>query len=251
MQERYYIDKVGVSVTNLKDSVEKIINHIESSCSTEYVCVTNVRATYIGNHDQEYCNILNNSLLTVPDGKPVEWYAHIAGYKVVKKTSGNDLFEAVCQLSQNKGYTHYFIGSTQEVINTMVHNVKIKYPKINIVNAVSPPFLPVDKLVTDELVKDINNKKPNFIWVGLGAPKQERFISLIKDKISSSLLIGIGLVFDYQAGTVSRAPKWMQNRGLEWVYIWIQQPQKIIRSIPYFLSYPKNIINLLFKKYFK
>lgn len=248
MFNRFYIKNVGISVTNIDDSVKKIMDCIESLNITEYVCVTNVRATYIGNNDSEYCDILNNSFLTVPDGKPLEWYAHIAGYKTVRKTSGNDLFEYICKVSEKKSYTHYFYGSTQEVINNMINNITQKYPAIKIVGAVAPPYLPVEELITNELIDDINEKKPQFVWVGLGAPKQERFISILKNKIYASVLIGVGLVFDYQAGTVSRAPKWMQNYGLEGVYRCLQQSSRVNAKS---LLMVYSIIPIIIKEYLK
>ncbi len=99
MNNRFHIENVSISITDLDDTVQKILTKAKSK-SPGYICVTNVRALYIGNHDKEYCRILNNSFLTVPDGKPLEWFAHVAGFKNVRKTSGPDLFERICQLSE-------------------------------------------------------------------------------------------------------------------------------------------------------
>ena len=237
MNKRYYIKNVGISITDLNSCVGVIGEYIDCSEETGYVCVTNVRATYIGNNDEEYCSILNNSLLTVPDGKPLEWFARLIGIKKVNKTSGNDLFEAICKISEKKGYRHYFLGSSPEVINLMTKKVKEKYPKLEIVGSLSPPYGSEKELINDRLINDINLADPHILWIGLGAPKQERFINLIKDKVNVSILIGVGLVFEYQAGTVNRAPLWICNIGLEWMYIWFQQPRKILRSIPYFIDF--------------
>lgn len=247
MEKRYYIENVGISVTNLNFSVKKICDNINSGRKSNYVCVTNVRAVYYGNHDDEYCRILNESLLTVPDGKPLEWYARIMGIKEVEKTSGNDLFDAVCKESEVKGYSHFFLGSTPKVIELMKDRISEKYPRLNVVGFVSPPYGSASELLEDRLLSDINALKPDIIWIGLGAPKQERFIDLIKNKVDVSVLIGVGLVFEYQAGTVSRAPLWMCDAGLEWLYIWFQQPKKIMRSYPYFVYF----LSLLLSKRFK
>jgi N-acetylglucosaminyldiphosphoundecaprenol N-acetyl-beta-D-mannosaminyltransferase len=234
MTDRYYINHVGVSITDLPKTIKSIQEHIEKGSTTEYICVTNVRAAYIGNHDSNYCKILNNSFLTIPDGKPLEWFAHFAGFDNVKKTSGPDLFKAICEVSRDKGYSHYFYGSSPDVINKMTSNLKNKYPGIKILGSVSPPFKSAHELVTDELINDINKENPTFLWVGLGAPKQEIFIDIIRKKIKKSILIGIGLVFEYEAGTVYRSPQWVSDMGFEWLYIWFQQPKKIIRSYKYF-----------------
>jgi N-acetylglucosaminyldiphosphoundecaprenol N-acetyl-beta-D-mannosaminyltransferase len=246
MNERFNIENVGISITNLEQAVDDIIKKAECS-EPAYVCVTNVRALYIGNHDTDYCRILNNSYLTVPDGKPLEWYAHVTGLKNVKKTSGPDLFERICQLSESKEFTHFFYGSTPQIVTKMKENVLKKYPKLKIICAISPPFGSAQELANNEIIQQINTLKPTFVWIGLGAPKQEIFMDLIVNQIQSSLLIGIGLVFEYQAGTVIRAPKWMQNYGLEWLYRHIQQPKHINRK-----NYHRNfsIILLIIKAFF-
>ena len=237
MNNRFKIENVEISLTNLDNAVESIVKKAESKTSG-YVCVTNVRATYIGNHDPEYRRILNNSFLTVPDGKPIEWYAQLSGLKQVEKSSGPDLFNRICQLSNRKGYTHFFYGSTPEVISKMQKNLLLKFPALNIVGAISPPFKPVEELANNDIVEIINHLKPTFVWIGLGAPKQERFMDLIISRIENSILIGVGLVFDYQAGTVRRAPVWMQKNGLEWMYRVIQQPlysRRSFKAFTYFI----------------
>ena len=251
MDNRFYINNVGISVTNINNSVQIIQKYIESGSNTNYICVTNSRAAYIAIHENRYCEILNNSLLTLPDGKPIEWIGHLMGYKDVCQITGNDIFEAMCKLSKNNKYTHYFIGSTISVLNKMIINLKIKYPYLDIVGVVSPPIQSAKELVTNELIDDINKIKPTFIWIGLGAPKQEEFIDIIKSKINSSILVGIGLVFEYQAETIKRAPKQFRQIGFEWLYIWFQQPKKIIRGYKYYPYFIQLLIVLIIKKYIK
>lgn len=243
MDQRYKIDKVKLSITNVDEAAGLIIKEAKNKRPV-YVCVTNVRTTYIGNHNEQYREILNNSFLTLPDGKPLEWYARAAKINRAKKTSGPDLFENICRKTENTGLTHFLFGSTPEVIKKMQVNIKRKYPNLKIVGAVSPPFKPVEELATDEIVEQVNRLKPSFFWVGLGAPKQEQFIHLIKDRIKSSIMIGVGLVFEYQAGTVKRAPKWMQKNGFEWLYRHVQQPKMIN-----YKNYVRNfsILPLIFK----
>lgn len=233
MDNRFSIEKLRISNTNLDDAIRIIKQRILDEKSG-YVCITNVRATYIANRDPNYCRIQNNSFLTVPDGKPLEWYARIIGLKNVRKTSGPDLFNRICQISEENNFTHFFYGSTPEVIEKIQINLKDKFPKLIILGAVSPPFRPLEELVNERIIEQINTLKPTFVWVGLGAPKQEIFIDLIINRIQSSILIGIGLVFDYEAGTVKRAPKWMQNYGLEWLFRFMQQPRYSMRSLKAF-----------------
>lgn len=246
MDRRFNIEKVKISIIHLEEAVLRIMDRAKSRIPG-YVCVTNVRATYIGNRDPKYCSILNQSFLTVPDGKPIEWYAKISGFKDVKKTSGPDLFNRICDETENTSFTHFFFGSSMDILEKMLANIKNKWPGLKIAGAISPPFKPVEELATDEIIKTINHHKPNFVWVGLGAPKQEFFMKLIMDRIENSILIGIGLVFDYEAGSVKRAPLWMQKSGLEWTYRLTQQPQNIKRAkAPFFWIIIKILKQLFF-----
>jgi N-acetylglucosaminyldiphosphoundecaprenol N-acetyl-beta-D-mannosaminyltransferase len=228
--ERYKIGKIAISKTNLEKALETIDEAIGKN-KTGYICVTNSRTTYLANYDSIYCHIQNNSLLTVPDGIPLVWIAHNFGHKEVERVSGPDLLYAILQNSVNKGYSHYFYGSTPETISKINNNLKQKYPGLAIKDAVSPPFQPLEAFDMEELAKELNGLKPTFFWCGLGAPKQERFIAALQPRLEKTICIGVGLAFEYLAGTIKRAPRWMQLSGLEWFYRLIQQPNNIRRAI--------------------
>lgn len=228
--ERYNIGKVAISVTSLPRTLFVIDNAFKEN-NLGYICVTNARTSYLANHDKQYCVIQNNSLLTVPDGTPLVWIAHNFGLKHVDKVSGKDLMDALFAVSAEKGYSHYFFGSTSSTIAQLTNNLRQRYPGIEIKGAVSPPFQPVEAYNIDELVAEINKVKPAFFWCGLGAPKQELLIAKLQPRLDNTICIGVGLAFEYLAGTVKRAPGWMQKYGLEWLYRLSQQPRNIKRAI--------------------
>ena len=223
--ERYSIGLFKVSKTNLSGVLTKISDSLLKG-KHGYICVSNARVAYQSNHDPEYCAIQNNSLLTVPDGKPLVWIAHNMGYKYVGQVAGNELFHALLGESAKHGYTHYFYGSTPSTIEKMKQRAAVEYPKARIVGAVSPPFQPIEAYDIDSLADDINRLSPTFFWVGLGAPKQERLMALLQPKSKNTICIGVGLVFEYYAGTVKRAPKWARKIGLEWLARSLQQPKR-------------------------
>lgn len=227
---RFKIGNIGISETNIRDSVFYICSSISRN-TFGYICVTNARTVYFANHDKEYCQIQNNSLLTVPDGAPLVWIAHNKGHKDVGKVSGKDLMDALFAVSAENGYSHYFFGSTPYTIEHLTSNIQKQYPGIDIKGAISPPFQPLEEFDIDKLAKELNQLRPTFFWCGLGAPKQERFIALLQPKLTSTICIGVGLAFEYISGTVKRAPGWMQYNGLEWLYRLIQQPKNIRRAI--------------------
>jgi N-acetylglucosaminyldiphosphoundecaprenol N-acetyl-beta-D-mannosaminyltransferase len=196
-----------------------------------YICVTNARTVHLANHNLEYCHIQNNSLLTVPDGAPLVWIARNKGFKDVGKVSGKDLMDAVFAVSAEKGYSHYFFGSTPYTIEQLTTNLQKQYSGIEIKGAVSPPFQPIEEFDIESLAKEINQLQPAFFWCGLGAPKQEQLNALLQPKLESTICVGVGLAFEYIAGTVKRAPKWMQRTGMEWLFRLLQQPKNIRRAI--------------------
>jgi len=228
--KRFNIQNIAISDTNIPHALSVIEKAVAKNIPG-YICVTNARTTHLANHNEEYCHIQNNSLLTVPDGAPLVWIAHNKGFKEVGKVSGKDLMDALFAVSAEKGYSHYFFGSTPYTIEKLKGNLVKQYPGINIKGAVSPPFQPIEDFDIEGLAKELNQLQPTFFWCGLGAPKQERLNALLQPKLKSTICVGVGLAFEYIAGTVKRAPKWMQKTGLEWLYRLMQQPKNIRRAI--------------------
>lgn len=244
--ERYNIGLFKISKVNLSKALSYIYDSIIHN-QLGYICVSNARVAYQSNYDDEYCAIQNNSLLTVPDGKPLVWIAHNNGYSEVGQVAGNELFHALLNESSKYNYTHYFYGSTPSTIERIQERVSKEYPDAKIVGAVSPPFQPIEAYDIDSLAAEINRTAPTFFWVGLGAPKQERLMALLQPKLKSTICIGIGLVFEYYAGTVKRAPKWARKMGLEWLIRSIQQPKRWLIFYKPFLW----TINQIVKSYIK
>lgn len=223
--ERFSIGDFQVSIANQRTAID-FINKSIAENRFGYICVSNARVAYQSNHDSDYCKIQNNSLLTVPDGKPLVWIAHNQGYKEVGQVAGNELFHGLLAESKTEGYSHYFYGSTPTTIQTMKEKMAKDYPGVELKGAISPPFQPIEMYDIDALAAEINAKAPTFFWVGLGAPKQERLMALLQPKLNSTICIGVGLVFEYYAGTVKRAPRWARKLGLEWLVRSAQQPKR-------------------------
>lgn len=228
--QRYYIDNIGISKVNLNTALKYLTEAIENK-NYGYVCVTNSRTVYISNHDAKYCNIQNGSLLTVPDGMPLVWIANNKGIDEVSKTSGKDLMDEIFKISVEKGYSHYFYGCSQLTIDLLHKNLKHQYPGLDIKAAISPPFQPLEDYNIESLAAEVNALSPTFFWCGLGAPKQERLMALLQPHLHKTISIGVGLAFEYFAGTVKRVPHWMQKGGLEWSYRLAQQPKNIKRAV--------------------
>lgn len=219
--------KTNINVTNMADTVQYLTWNLEN-LRGKYICVSNVHTVVMSYEDEAYRKIQNSAAMVLPDGKPLSVVSRLRGFKEAQKVSGPDLMPEMFQLSEEKGYTHYFYGSTEETLDKLREALLIRYPKLKIVGRYSPPFRPLTKEEDDKIIHQINEVSPDFIWVGLGAPKQEQWMYAHRDKLCG-VMLGVGAGFDFHAGTVKRAPVWMQKCGLEWMHRLTQDPKRLFK----------------------
>ena len=188
----------------------------------EYICATNVHTVITAYDDDQYRKVQNTAIAALPDGGPVASYCLNKGYSETKRTTGPDFMGEILKLGLKENYKHFFYGSTTETLAKLKTQLENDYKGINIVGMYSPPFRR----------KMINDTSPDFVWIGLGAPKQEIFMYEHKDKINS-LMVGVGAAFDFFAGNIKRAPSWMQKLNLEWLYRLFQDPKRLFTRYLY------------------
>lgn len=194
--------------------------------SGDYMCVSNVHTTVTAWEDPDYRQVQNGGIMAIPDGGPLSSLGRRRGFKKMRRTTGPDYMGEILKVSREKGYAHYFYGSTEETLGKLREKLSAEYPKIRIVGMSSPPF----RKMTDEedrtIIDKIDAAEPDFLWVGLGAPKQERWMAEHQGKVKG-FMVGVGAGFDYLAGNIKRAPEWMQERNLEWAYRLVQEPERL------------------------
>lgn len=218
---------VNINVTNMKDTVEILTNNLDR-IRGNYICVSNVHTTVMSYENKHYKNVQNSGFMALPDGKPLSIVSKKRGFKNAERVTGPDLMEEVFKISEARGYTHYFYGSTEDTLSALKVKLNQKYPMLKVAGMYSPPFRKLTKEEDETIVKNINKESPDFIWIGLGAPKQELWMYEHKD-ILNGLMVGVGAGFDYHAGNISRAPKWMQRMSLEWLYRLLQDPKRLFK----------------------
>ena len=216
---------VNISAIDMEWLNEFTDMHIKE-LSGEYLCVSNVHTTVTAWEDKEYCEIQNRGIMAIPDGAPLALISRRRGFNQTKRTDGPRYMLAVLERSANMGYRHFFYGSTQETLDKMRRVLEKEYPGVQIAGMYSPPFRALTEKEDEDVIKMINEARADFVWIGLGAPKQERFMAAHQGKIRG-FMIGIGAGFDYLAGSIKRAPMWMQNCSLEWFYRMIQDPRRL------------------------
>lgn len=216
---------VNIAAINMKWIVS-FLNKNLKKLSGEYICISNVHTTVMSYEDEKYCEIQNNAILALPDGGPLSTLGRKRGHSDMERVTGPGLMKEIFDISEEEGYSHYFYGSTDKTLNKLKKKLYYEYPNLKIVGLYSPPFKSLTQLEDELIIKEINEKKPDFIWVGLGAPKQENWMANHRGKLKG-LMVGVGAGFDYFSGSIKRAPLWMQKSNLEWFYRLVQEPRRL------------------------
>ena len=218
---------VNYTATTLPEAVNKIIANRETLAG-QYICFSNVHTTVMAHEDKSYRDILNGAAYVFPDGKPVAKRIASAGYHEVERVAGPDFMDLMFFATANTEIKHYFYGSTEETIEKLKVQLEQRYPGIKIAGMVSPPFRTLTPEEDAAAVQAINESGAALIWIGLGAPKQEKWMAAHKDKVNG-VMLGVGAGFDFHAGTIKRAPVLIQKLGLEWLYRLLQDPGRLFK----------------------
>lgn len=203
-----------------------------TNLSGDYMCVSNVHTTVTAFEDKDYRTVQNGGIMAIPDGGPLSSVGRRRGHKKMSRTTGPSYMGEIFKLSAQYGWKHYFYGSKQETLDKLKGELEKNYPGLEIVGMCSPPFRPLSEQEDREVVENINKSKPDFLWIGLGAPKQEKWMAEHQGSVEG-FMVGVGAGFDYYAGNIERAPQWMQKCNMEWFYRLIQDPKRL------FLRYMK------------
>lgn len=235
---------VNVAAVNMPQLVQAVCDTVDSYTPWGYFCATNVYTTVLAYENDAYRSILNNSTLTYPDGGPIASLGRKRGFPEMRRTAGPDLLNEILSISAGRSWRHFFYGSTDETLSKMRKNIETNWPEAVIAGMISPPFRPLNREEDTEYIQQINAAKPDFIWVGLGAPKQDYWMADHLGKVNG-LMFGIGAAFDLLAGNFRRAPILFQERSLEWTYRLAQEPGRLFKK--YFFSNLKFIQEAVIK----
>lgn len=244
MPVRVKVLRTLYSLLPKKEVHELLIGRAEAGGSG-YVCVWNVHTTMMSYFDPDYERIGNESLLTVPDGLPIVWAMNLlrdSGTERQDRVRGPSLMREICEAGLKFGAKHYLYGGSPKALEELQKVLKESYSGIRIVGAESPPFRTLTQEEMQKAADRINVSGAHFLWVGLGAPKQERWMYAQKDKIRP-IMLGVGAAFDLIPGLIPEAPSWMQTLGLEWFYRFCKEPRRLWRR--YLFNNPAFIVLLL------
>ncbi|MCX6722546.1 MAG: WecB/TagA/CpsF family glycosyltransferase, partial [Candidatus Staskawiczbacteria bacterium] len=238
-----------IQVYNDKKSDNYIENNlINLSGNKIKIVVTGMHGLVQSNKNPEFKNMLNSADLFVPDGISLVILGKLHGFDIKKRVSGADLMSAFFMEAEKKGHSNFFYGDTDDTLKDLKTKLLQKFPNLNIAGMYSPPFRKLTKQEDKEMIKMINNTKPDVLWVGLGLPKQENWIFENKEKLDVSVLVGVGAAFKFLSGRVKRAPEWLGNLGFEWLWRLVFETKTVWRRI--FLDGPFFFL-IIIKDFFK
>jgi N-acetylglucosaminyldiphosphoundecaprenol N-acetyl-beta-D-mannosaminyltransferase len=205
-----------------------------------YVCAVSVHGLTSALDEPEMAKVYRGAKLVLPDGMPVVWAANLLGASLSGRVYGPELMLRFSERCAESGHRVWLYGGRdQGSLAQLALNLRRRFPGINIVGGYSPPFRPMTDEEEDALVDQINDARPDVLWVGIGAPKQDRWMAHMRDRLDVPVMCAVGAAFDFHSGRISQAPAWMQRRGLEWVYRLAQEPRRLfpryLRANPRFI----------------
>jgi N-acetylglucosaminyldiphosphoundecaprenol N-acetyl-beta-D-mannosaminyltransferase len=225
------VDVVGIPLGLI--DYDGALDWIESMVQARqrgYVCVCNVHAVMASAEDPELRAALMSSSLNVPDGQPLVWALNLLGHSLKDRVYGPELMARSCARAVESGQRIYLYGGrNQGALVQLALNLRQRYPGVRIVGGYSPPHRPLSAEERAAVVKEINGSRADVVWVGIGVPKQEKWMAEMRSDLDAPVLAGVGAAFDFHAGLVPQAPNWLQESGLEWAYRLAHEPRRLWR----------------------
>ena len=226
----------AVTTKNKENCVSEIFNWIANEEKSKYFVCANPYSIESAKKDSSFDKAMKEADLVVPDGMGVVWVSKF----IKERVTGYDIFGGLsCALNEEKPKAKYFfLGSTEETLQKIKKKMQLDFPNIDVVGLYSPPFKKTFSTEDNELmIREINKVKPDVLWVGMTAPKQEKWICENRDKLDVKFIGAIGAVFDFYIGKIKRSPLFFQKCGLEWLPRLVQEPKRLWR---------RNVISLIF-----
>ena len=199
---------------------------------SRYVCISNVHMVVTARADAELAAALRQSDMATPDGAPIAWMLRRMGFAGQPRISGTELMRAYLAQAAGRDESTFLFGSSEETLKCLQEKLLQQFPGLRIVGTISPPFRPLSGEEDEAVVAQINASGAGTVWVSLGCPKQEKWMLEHRGKINA-VMLGVGAAFDFIANRKTRAPVWMQERGLEWLFRLMKEPRRLWKRYLY------------------
>lgn len=222
---------VRVHMVEMGQALEQMEHWIRERARCRYVVVTQMHGIMEARRDQNFKTILNSADLFVPDGISLSWVGRIRGFGTQRRVCGSDLMWEFLKLSEKRGYRNYFYGDTEQTLQRLTSKLEKDFPRLKIAGAHSPLFRRQTPEEDTQDIQMINDSGADVVWIGLGLPKQERWMFEQRDRLNVPVVAGVGAAFKFVGGSVNRAPAFMGDHGLEWLWRFVHEPLTVWRRV--------------------
>ena len=223
MIESYKILGIPIHAVQIPDVVQIMNNWIKENSRGHTIVAANSHVVNEARRNPDYGKILRSADLVVADGMPLVLMGRINGFPMKRRVYGPELMEA----SLDNSYRHFFFGGDKGVAEDLARQLQKRVPHLQVAGTLSPERATAEELGTPEILDKIKQSRPDILWVGLGAPKQEKWMHLFREKLDVPVMIGVGAAFDFHTGRTRQAPSWMQEHGLEWLFRLVTEPRRL------------------------
>jgi N-acetylglucosaminyldiphosphoundecaprenol N-acetyl-beta-D-mannosaminyltransferase len=239
---------VPLALTDYERTLDWIDDAVAARAKA-YVCVAATHTVVACAEDAELREAVLGADFTVPDGQPLVWALRALGHELPGRVYGPTLMEVACERAARTGRRCYLYGGrNQGALVQLTDNLRRRFPGLQIVGGHVPPFRPLSAEEEDAVVADINRAAPDVVWVGIGVPKQEKWMARLRERLDAPVLVGVGAAFDFHAGLIPQAPGWMQRSGLEWAFRLVQEPRRLWRR---YLRYNPRFVTGFARQYMR
>ena len=239
---------VEMGAFSTKGAIEKLLDSSRRKVKG-YVCFVNAHSLVSAMESEVFQNVLNNSMLSLPDGMPIVWLMRFLGFKKQERVCGPDLMLRLCLECSKHDRKIFLYGNTKDTLEKLEKNLEALFPQLCVVGSISPPFRELSMEEKLQNTKSINESGADFVFVSLGCPKQEIWMANMAENIDG-IMLGVGAAFDFHAGKINRAPVWMRTIGLEWLHRLLSEPKRLFRRylVTNVLFFYYVLLQLVFKK---
>jgi N-acetylglucosaminyldiphosphoundecaprenol N-acetyl-beta-D-mannosaminyltransferase len=217
--------------------MERLISNGKPGC---YVTVTGMHGVAESREDLRFREILNAADLVVPDGMPLVWLGRLHGFPMRHRVPGSELMEEFCQKTKSR-YRHFFYGGGPGVAEDLANQLHARHG-ITVAGTFTPPYRPLTPEEEEQVSRQVNESAADVLWVGLSTPKQEKWMHAHRNTLRVPLMLGVGAAFDMNSGRLRRAPEWIRENGLEWLFRLVMEPRRLWKR--YLVIIPRSVFSV-------
>lgn len=233
---------VGVDAVDMRSAVARVLDAAKKK-RKGYVCVTGVHGVMEAQTNAEFRSILNSAFLVTPDGMPMVWVGRAQHNPNMDRVFGPEFMLEVCRESVARGFTHFLYGGNDGVAAQLAENLRRMFPGLKIVGTYTPPFRELNADELHQLQEQVHAAKPDFFWVGLSTPKQEKFMFKYLPLLDATVMFGVGAAFDVHTGRINDCSRWIKRAGLQWLHRLLQEPRRLWKR--YLINNPRFICRIV------